>query len=85
MRLLQESEKELTDDESVEGVTSKVLSALGIMNTLGTLILSVETKPELLCALEDSIRPVLIFVLQNGIFGIYLSEIWLIRSHDGGV
>ena len=71
MRLLQENEKDLTDDESVDGVTSKILSALGIMNTLGTLILSVETKPELLRALEDSIQPVLAFVLHHGIFGMF--------------
>jgi hypothetical protein len=69
--LLQENEKDLTDDESTDGVaTSKILSALGIMNTLSTLILSVESKPELLRALENCIQPVLVFVLQNGIFGI---------------
>ena len=74
MRLLQENEKDLTDDESNDGVTSKILSALGIINTLGTLILSVETKPELLRALEDSIQPVLVFVLQHGIFGNFLNK-----------
>src|SRR5271169_3426029 len=70
---MQENEKEqLEGDEENETVTSKVLSALGILNTLGTLILSVETKPELLRALEDSIQPILSFVLDNGVFGIYL-------------
>jgi hypothetical protein len=73
--LLQENEKDLTDDESNDGVTSKILSALGIVNTLGTLILSVETKPELLRALEDSIQPVLLFVLHTGIFGIFPNKI----------
>jgi importin-7 len=74
LRLLQENEKDVTDDdeELAEGITSKILSALGIMNTLGTLILSVETKPALLRALENSIQPVLVFVLDNGIFGIRL-------------
>lgn len=81
--MLQENEKDLTDDESIDGVaTSKILSALGIMNTLSTLILSVETKPELLHAMENSIQPVLVFVLQNGIFGTLLTvNFFLIRSH----
>lgn len=73
MRLLQENEKDANDDnDEFEGITSKILSALGIMNTLGTLILSVETKPALLRALENSIQPVLVFVLENGIFGMSL-------------
>lgn len=73
MRLLQENEKDANDDnDEFEGITSKILSALGIMNTLGTLILSVETKPALLRALENSIQPVLVFVLENGIFGTSL-------------
>ena len=74
MRLLQENEKDVSDDNDAlaDGVTSKILSALGIMNTLGTLILSVETKPELLLALENSIQPVLVFVLENGVFGTTL-------------
>jgi len=68
--LLQENEKDLVDDDNGDCVTSKVLSALGIMNTLGTLILSVETKPELIRALESSIEPVLAFVLDNAVYGI---------------
>jgi importin-7 len=76
MRLMQENEKEqaLDDDDDGETVTSKTLAALGILNTLGTLILSVETKPELLRALEDSIQPILVFVLENAIYGIVLSR-----------
>jgi len=73
MRLMQENEKEQNeDDEENEAVTSKILSALGILNTLSTLILSVETKPDLLRALEDSIQPILVFVLENGIYGTTL-------------
>jgi importin-7 len=66
---MQENEKEQIDDEENETVTSKVLAALGILNTLGTLILSVESKPELLHALEDAIQPILSFVLENGVYG----------------
>jgi importin-7 len=66
---LQENEKDLAEDGDGDAVTSKVLSALGIMNTLGTLILSVETKPELVRALESCIEPVLVFVLNNAVYG----------------
>jgi importin-7 len=71
MRLMQENEKEQAqdDDDDGETVTSKILAALGILNTLGTLILSVETKPELLRALEDTIQPILMFVLENAVYG----------------
>ena len=80
MRLLQENGKDLTDDEANDGITSKILSALGIMNTLGTLILSVETKPDLLRALENCIQPVLVFVLDNGIYGRGLVDCRLISD-----
>jgi importin-7 len=70
---MQENEKELTEDDyENETVTSKVLSALGILNTLGTLILSVESNSELLRALEDAIQPILVFVLENGVYGTIL-------------
>ena len=70
MRLMQENEKEqAAGDDDSEMVTSKILAALGILNTLGTLILSVETKPELLRALEDAIQPILLFVLENAVYG----------------
>jgi importin-7 len=77
MRLMQENEKEQEaqdDDDDGEMVTSKTLAALGILNTLGTLILSVETKPELLRALEDSIQPILVFVLENAVYGTLPSK-----------
>lgn len=76
MRLMQENEKEQAqdDDDDGETVTSKILAALGILNTLGTLILSVETKPELLRALEDTIQPILTFVLENAVYGLIRSE-----------
>jgi hypothetical protein len=85
---MQENEKEqLEGDDENETVTSKVLSALGILNTLGTLILSVETKPELLRALEDSIQPILLFVLENGVFGTspFFYQGLIIRSIQRGV
>jgi len=67
---MQENEKEqAAGDDDNEMVTSKILAALGILNTLGTLILSVETKPELLRALEDAIQPILLFVLENAVYG----------------
>ena len=66
---MQENEKEQAGEDEGETVTSKVLSALGILHTLGTLILSVETKPEILRALEDTIQPILLFVMENGVYG----------------
>jgi importin-7 len=77
MRLMQENEKEqATFDEENETVTSKVLAALGILNTLGTLILSVESKPELLHSLESAIEPILHFVLENGLFGCHYAGVF---------
>jgi importin-7 len=65
---LQENEKELADEDDADAVTNKVLSALGILNTLSTLILSVETKPEMVRALEESLEPVLVYVLDNAVY-----------------
>ena len=73
---MQENEKEqAAGDDDSEMVTSKILAALGILNTLGTLILSVETKPELLRALEDAIQPILLFVLENAVYGASSSNV----------
>ena len=81
MRLMQENEKEQAEEEDEsETVTSKLLAALGILNTLGTLILSVETKPELLRALEDCIRPILLFVLENAVYDLFSEVFEIIDS-----
>lgn len=78
---MQENEKEqAAGDDDNEMVTSKTLAALGILNTLGTLILSVETKPELLRALEDAIQPILLFVLENVVYGAYTPNVVLISD-----
>ena len=75
---MQENEKEheaLEDDEDEEPVTSKLLAALGILNTLGTLILAVETNQDLLRALEETIKPILIFVFENAVYDLF-SEVF---------
>ena len=68
---MQENEKEQAElEDEDEVVTSKLLTATGILHTLRTLILSLETNPELLRALEETIQPILGFVLENGFNGI---------------
>lgn len=74
---MQENEKEKAElEEDDDMISSKLLTATGILHTLRTLILSLETNPELLRALEDAMQPILVFVLENGFHGNFI--LWCI-------
>lgn len=55
------------DDES----SDKTMAAMGVLKTIGTLILSLESTPDTLQQLENALLPVITYTLQKQIFDLY--------------
>lgn len=68
------------DNFEWDNMDDKSLAALGILNTLGTLILSLENTPEALFKLEETVLPVIHFVLSNEIIDLYAEAFEIIDS-----
>jgi hypothetical protein len=47
----------------------KTMAAMGVLKTIGTLILSLESTPEMLLQLENALLPVITYTLENTIIG----------------
>ncbi|KAI7867363.1 armadillo-type protein [Spinellus fusiger] len=67
----------MTADDPVDydGVNDKTMAAMGVLKTIGTLILSLESTPEVLQQLEEALLPVITYTLKNTIVDLY-SEIF---------
>lgn len=63
-----------------DNIDDKSLAALGILNTIGTLILSLENTLETLGRLEETVLPVLNLVLQHEIIDLYAEVFEIIDS-----
>ncbi|KAL0098010.1 armadillo-type protein [Phycomyces blakesleeanus] len=69
------------DDENgsfngdIDEMSDKTMAAMGVLKTIGTLILSLESTPEVLQQLEDALLPVITYTLENSIVDLY-SEIF---------
>jgi len=63
-----------------DNMDDKSLAALGILNTIGTLILSLENTPEALFRLEETVLPVINLVLHNEIIDLYAEVFEIIDS-----
>ncbi|ORY80013.1 importin-7 [Protomyces lactucae-debilis] len=63
-----------------ETLDDKSLAALGILNTIGTLILSLENTSEALFKLEETVLPVILFTLDNGVIDLYAEVFEIIDS-----
>ncbi|BFZ61216.1 Nonsense-mediated mRNA decay protein 5 [Saitoella coloradoensis] len=77
LRIMQESvdqQKKFNpndDFDASEYVDDKSLAALGVLNTIGTLILSLENTPEVLLQLENILLPVIQLILGNEVVDLY--------------
>lgn len=71
IRDLLERQSTKEEDELIgEYLDEKSISALGVLQTIGTLILTLESTPDVLLHLETSIMPVVEITLENKIFGM---------------
>lgn len=60
-----------SDDVDFDKVEEKTMAAMGILKTLDSLILSVETSPAIILEIEQVVAPILCFVLDNAILDLY--------------
>ena len=75
--------KELLDKQSTkeddEGygdfLDDKSITALGVLQTIGTLILTLESTPDVLLHLETILMPVITITLENRLFGMRLNRL----------
>ncbi|KAI8335766.1 armadillo-type protein [Chlamydoabsidia padenii] len=55
----------------IDELSDKMMAAMGVLKTIGTLILSLESSPEVLQQLEEALLPVITFTLDNSIMDLY--------------
>ncbi|KAI9304897.1 armadillo-type protein [Cunninghamella echinulata] len=66
---------EANDDDDLNGdlddISDKTMAAMGVLKTIGTLILSLESTPDILQQLENALLPVITYTLKNKIMDLY--------------
>lgn len=70
--LLERQENSKDDDEPYgELLDDKSITALGVLQTIGTLILTLEATPDVLMHLETIVMPVVSITLENKLYDLY--------------
>ena len=74
MRIVRElidrhGQKAAADDTYGEFLDDKCITALGVLQTIGTLILTLESTPDVLAHLETILLPVIAITLDNKLYG----------------
>ncbi|KKA27325.1 hypothetical protein TD95_002309 [Thielaviopsis punctulata] len=69
--LLEKSDKLNGDDDYLEFADDKSITALGVLQTIGTLILTLESTPDVLLHIESVLMPVIQITLENKLFDLY--------------
>ncbi|KAG0343672.1 hypothetical protein BG004_005100 [Podila humilis] len=67
-------------DDAADEAADKTMAALGVLKTIGTLILSLESTPEVLNQLEIALLPVITFTLKNSIIDLFTGAFEIIDS-----
>lgn len=80
-RELLERNQNKDDDETYgDFLDDKSITALGVLQTIGTLILTLESTPDVLLHLETILMPVITITLENKLYGASAQEIASYRS-----
>jgi hypothetical protein len=67
--------KQDEDNEYGDFLDEKSITALGVLQTIGTLILTLESTPDVLLHLETILMPVITITLENKLYGMQLHRI----------
>ncbi|ORX55180.1 ARM repeat-containing protein [Hesseltinella vesiculosa] len=67
----EEEELDPTFGNDADVLSEKMKSAMGVLKTIGTLILSLESSPDVLQQLETALLPVITYTLQNNVMDLY--------------
>lgn len=62
------------DDDYGDFLDDKSITALGVLQTIGTLILTLESTPDVLLHIEAVLMPVIQITLDNKLYGMFLLE-----------
>ncbi|KAG9304951.1 hypothetical protein G9A89_003120 [Geosiphon pyriformis] len=76
MQDLEESHAHITKENysssgEMDEVSDKTMAATGVLKTISTLMLSLETTPETFAELEKALLPVITYTLENSIIDLY--------------
>ncbi|ORZ05818.1 armadillo-type protein [Absidia repens] len=66
-----DGEDNVSFNGDIDELSDKMMAAMGVLKTIGTLILSLESSPEVLQQLEDALLPVITYTLENSIMDLY--------------
>jgi hypothetical protein len=85
--LLENSEKrDDMDNEFGDYLDDKSITALGVLQTIGTLILTLESTPDILLHIESVLMPVIEITLENKLYGKLSFPLatasWLLLTHE---
>ncbi|SZF03607.1 unnamed protein product [Blumeria hordei] len=79
--LLEKNEKREDGDETYgEYLDDKSITALGVLQTIGTLILTLESTPDVLLHMESILMPVIKVTLENKLYDLYNEVFEIIDS-----
>lgn len=68
------------DDTYGDLLDDKSITALGVLQTIGTLILTLEATPEVLMHLETTLMPIISITLENKLYDLYTEVFEIIDS-----
>lgn len=77
--LLQKNEQR-EDDDYGDYLDDKSITALGVLQTIGTLILTLESTPDVLLHMESILMPVIQVTLENKLYDLYNEVFEIIDS-----
>ncbi|KAJ2901850.1 putative importin-beta domain-containing protein [Zalerion maritima] len=80
VRELLEKNEGRGDDEYGDYLDDKSITALGVLQTIGTLILTLESTPEVLLHIEAVLMPVIQMTLENKLYDLYNEVFEIIDS-----
>lgn len=69
--LLEKNETRGDEDSYGDYLDDKSITALGVLQTIGTLILTLESTPEVLLHMESILMPVISITLENKLYDLY--------------
>ena len=69
--LVSRNQEKGDDSEYGDFLDEKSITALGVLQTIGTLILTLESTPDVLLHLETILMPVITITLENKLYGMY--------------
>ncbi|OBT44295.1 hypothetical protein VE00_05866 [Pseudogymnoascus sp. WSF 3629] len=78
--LLEKNESRGDDDSYGDYLDDKSITALGVLQTIGTLILTLESTPEVLLHMEAILMPVISITLENKLYDLYNEVFEIIDS-----